>query len=469
MQRSLYLGTLLFLITSIAALSQETPHPLEGTWDGTLDVGSHSLRLSLELEHDGDLWTASIVSIDQGGAVVPVSSATLTNQRIELQLNAVGASFSGTLDDQGSLSGTWSQGGSEFPLTWTRAAEAYAPQARPQDPTGEMPYRSLELELEGPGGVLAGTLTLPMAPATAPYPWVILFSGSGPQDRDEALFGHRPFLVLADALTREGLAVFRFDDRGAGESEGDVATATTEDFVADGRALIEQLIVRAELDPRRIGLIGHSEGALIAAKLAGEGLAQAIVSIAGPALPGSQIITDQVVDISRAMGMPEAQLGEARANQESLLKIALSDLEVPEARVQLIARFAELTGLSPAEVEARFATQIDPILTPWFRYFIRLDPRDWWQKVDVPVLALLGGKDLQVSAKTNGPEFERVLTQAQNSRVQVLPGLNHLMQTAETGLLTEYSEIEETMAPFVLRTISEFLLDALATGPKTAE
>ncbi len=434
---------------------------LVGRWAGALDTGGQILNLELELEGGPDEgWSAVVVSVDQGGARIPVSKVVVATPEFRLELAAIAASFDGLVSGD-SIIGTWRQGGAELPLTWNRSREVRATKVRPQNPVGDLPYREVEVEVAGPAGGLAGTLTLPGSTAQGgPYPWVLLISGSGLQDRDESLFDHRPFRVLADALTRRGVAVFRYDDRGFGESGGDASEATTADFVEDARAIVRALGQRPELGGQGFGLVGHSEGALIAARLAPSAGAKAVVSIAGPALPGSAILVDQVADLSQASGLPAEAVASRRELQRTLVEIAVADLAAAEARAQIMERLAAAANLDLAQAEERLAPQVDPLVSPWMRYFLRLDPADWWREVEVPTLAIFGERDLQVSPSANAPRLTELLTGPGQS-VEVFAGLNHLMQPARTGLPNEYGEIETTISPEVLERIGDFLVDVL--------
>ncbi len=308
----------------------------------------------------------------------------------------------------------------------------------------------------------------------------MLITGSGPQDRDETLMGHRTFLVLADSLTRRGIAVLRADDRGVGKSTGDRKTATTEDFAGDALAGVAYLKTRKEIDPKRIGLIGHSEGADIAPLAAVESPDVAfLVLIAPSGVDGEQITLEQQSLIAKALGVPDDQIAQERATTQELIAIAKQEPDPATGRKRmhdvLMARVAALTeeqkkaaGVTPEAIEGQVEAQASEMLRPWFRFFLTYDPLPALRKVKVPVLAVWGSKDLQVPPKQNLGPVEAALKAGGNTHfvMKELPGLNHLLQTANTGSPTEYAQIEETIAPSALQVIGEWVT---ATASATAD
>jgi fermentation-respiration switch protein FrsA (DUF1100 family) len=325
---------------------------------------------------------------------------------------------------------------------------------RPQEPKSPYPYRVEEVVYENAGITLAGTLTLP--DSGAPFPAVLLISGSGAQDRDETMFGHRPFLVLADNLTRRGIAVLRVDDRGVGGSTGDLSQATSEDLADDVLAGVEYLKTREEINPQQIGLIGHSEGGIIAPIVAVQSPDVAfIVMMAGTGLPGEDILYTQGALIARANGVSEEEIAQNRVLQERLFAVLKQEQNdtVAEEKLREILDETELS-------EENKQTQIQTMLTPWFRYFLTYDPAPTLMNVQIPVLAINGEKDLQVPPKENLQAIEEALEAGGNQdyTIKELPGLNHLFQTAQTGLPSEYAKIEETMSPSALTVIGDWIV-----------
>jgi hypothetical protein len=371
--------------------------------------------------------------------------------------------FRGLLKE-GALAGMLTQGGQSFPFT----LEAGAPKAsakpavvrRPQEPQAPFPYEVAQVRFPGggPGVTLSGTLSIPKG--AGPFPAVILVAGSGPNDRDEKVFGHRPFLVLADHLARHGIASLRYDKRGIGESTGSFAAATTFDFAADAEQALAFLKTRPEVDGKAMGLVGHSEGGLVGPIVASRTpLASFLVLLGGPGVTGEEILYAQAELLAKAEGAPATALQAQRAQQEKLFTCLKQHPE--GAREPLRALLTE--GLSPERLKAAEAgvnAQIGQLDSPWFRTFLTLDPGPYLRKVKVPVLALFGEKDLQVPPAQSRVPMERALRDAGNGRaeVRVLTGLNHLFQPAVTGGTSEYAASEITMDPGALKAISAWIL-----------
>jgi pimeloyl-ACP methyl ester carboxylesterase len=433
-------------------------------WQGKLqDV----LRIVVHVGQDSTgRLSSSIDSPDQGAMGLEVDATTFASDTLRLELTRLGASFSGRMSDDGArISGEWHQGGQSLPLALARA-DSIAPPRRPQEP--DRPYPYVEEQVSYPGGAagvsLAGTLTRPSG--AGPFPCVLLITGSGPENRDEMVFGHRPFLVIADHLTRHGIAVLRVDDRGVGGSTGSTENATSEDFAADVLAGLDFLRARPDIDSKHIGLIGHSEGGLIAPMVAGRSEHVAfIVLLAGPGVPGEQILFAQGQAILRAMGKSEQELAQERRVQERLFAIAKQPLDsaAVAARVREAFRAEHIDSVAAA---AQIRASIGVARSRWFRFFLTYDPRPALRKLRCPVLALNGGKDMQVPPRQNLPEIERSLKAGGNRDFETreLPGLNHLFQTCTTGAPTEYASIEETFAPAALDAMTEWIRAHAAHG-----
>jgi uncharacterized protein len=355
------------------------------------------------------------------------------------------------------------------------ASQTASGQSRPQEPKPPYPYDEQEVVYQNKkdGVQLAGTLTLPRS--KGPFPAVLLITGSGPQDRNETVLDHKPFLVLADHLTRLGIAVLRVDDRGVGKSTGRFSEATSEDFAADALAGVEYLKTRNEVAPRRIGLIGHSEGGLIAPMLAARSTDIAfIVMMAGSGLTGEQILYHQAMLIARAHGVSDELIAQNRAAQERVFAIIKQEKDgvVAEKRIrEEAATFRELAARIKAEAREEQRKTMDLIaeyiemqaklaVSPWFRFILTYDPRPTLMKVRCPVLAINGEKDLQVPAKENLAAIRLALETGGNKdyTVLALPNLNHLFQTCRTGAISEYAQSEETISPAALDTISKWIL-----------
>ncbi|MGI8404047.1 MAG: alpha/beta hydrolase family protein [Thermomicrobiales bacterium] len=429
------------------------PAPLiDGSWEGILDVGQ-KIRVIFHLVSTSDGLAATVDSPDQGVTAVP-SNATLDGSLLTVTVPVLGAQFQGTFsEDSSSVDGTLTQGGRSFPLTLERGADVAASEPhRPQNPIRPYPYRDEDITYPNPvaGIELAGTLTIP--PGSGPFPAVVLISGSGPQDRDESLLGHKPFLVLSDYLTRHSIAILRSDDRGVGESGGDRALATTNDFATDVEAAVAYLKTRPEVDAHGIGLIGHSEGGLIAPMVAARNQDIAfIVIMAGPGVPGEQIIVAHTVACAKASGMSQEVAGSAGAQQRHILDLVQHESDEGELKKKLNAELH-----FPPE---QFDHVYGQLTSPWYRSFLAYDPAPALRNVTCPVLALIGEKDTQVPAGLNLPAIRNALQDGGNEHAEVveLPGLNHLFQHAETGAFAEYGKIEETIAPEALEKIAAWI------------
>ncbi|HEY5911856.1 MAG TPA: alpha/beta fold hydrolase [Verrucomicrobiae bacterium] len=464
-----------------AASTGETPNrgvpgtgPV-GHWQGSIKpTPIIELRLVLELTNAaGDALAGTLTSVDQGSAKFAVSSVTTNGQNLHLEAGAVGGVFDGTFSHDGSeLAGAWKQAGNSLPLVFKRLATAPTFR-RPQDPKPPYPYLEEEVVVENKaGGVkLGGTLTTPRG--TGPYPAVILITGSGQQDRDEAIMGHRPFLVLADYLTRRGIAVLRCDDRGAGKSTGDFAKSTDTDFVEDTLAEIEFLRTRRAVDAKRIGLIGHSEGGIIAPRVAVKSSGVAfIVLLAGVGVPMEDLLVRQGQDIARVMGVGEDVIKKNTDTQREIFRLVREEKD-PAVLKEKAGKFAreQISGLSEEQrkalgiTDAMIEKQVEALATPWFRELLAYDPRPTLRKVTCPVLALTGEKDLQVAAKENLAAIREALLAGGNQRLKCeeLVGLNHLFQTCTTGAVAEYSLIEETFSPKALKETADWILETVSS------
>ncbi len=415
-----------------------------GDWGGSLSAPDAELPVIFHVERDGDTLVASMDSPVQGAFGLPVSRVEATEGGLAMEVELVKGSYEARFVSPDRLDGTWSQNGVSLPLTLHRAAEerAIAP-IRPQDPEAPFPYRVVEAEIASVQGVvLSGTLTLPEG--DGPFPGAVLISGSGPQDRDEALMGHRPFAVLADHLTRQGIAVLRYDDRGVGASTGDFASAVTPDFADDAAAALSWLAERG--DVAGVGYVGHSEGAIVGAIAHETAPASFLVTIGGPAVRGAEVLIEPSAQDQRVSGLPEAEIARSRALQEALMERITS--AGPEADTQvlqdeLVALLSEALAEQqiPAETLASVAAEL---LSPWMRWFLSYDPGPALEALQIPVLALYGALDLQVVAEQNAPVARAKLS---TGAVEVLEGLNHLLQPAETGAVSEYGQIDVTMDP----------------------
>lgn len=449
---------LVFLIIHLPASAQGAPST--GDWLGVLEVPGGNLRLLITVESTDDGFTGVLESLDQApGQKIPLTTVSI-GETFEFTLNAAAISYSGTWDDaRGVYSGMFTQGGS-MPLEFGRPdAESVAAHHRPQDPQPPFDYLIEEVRFtnsQAPEVTLAGTLTLPHA--DGPFRAAILVSGSGPQDRDQNVFTHRTFAVLADHLTRHGIAVLRYDDRGFGESTGDFGTATSADFATDAEAAFAFLRSRAEINPQAIGIVGHSEGGLIAPLVAHStpdlGFA---VMLAGPGVDTQTLMLDQTRTLARFQGVSDEDYAKSEGVQRQMMEVAASDLsdEAAEARMRdiLTAQVMQDIGESPDMRDRVISTS----LRPWNRWFLRHDPQPWLSTMTTPLLAIGGSLDVQVSSQVNLPAIETATRDHPDATVMMLDGLNHMFQTAENGSMMEYAQIEETFDPEAMTVVSDWI------------
>ena len=446
------------LVCLALALQPAQPAPpLAGVWNGALEAGGARLRLVLHVRRGASL-SASIDSVDQGAMNIPVTAVTFDAGEVRLELRQLQASFAGRLSQDGaSITGQWRQSGASLPLVFRRGGLP----GRPQEPAKPYPYREEEAAIENrEGGVkLAGTLTLPLA--KAPVPALVLLTGSGPQDRDESVFGHRPFLVLADHLTRRGYAVLRMDDRGVGGSSGDLAEAALGDLAGDALAAVRYLQKREEIDARRIGLAGHSEGALAATIAAVRSADVAfLVLMAAPGVPAEEVMYSQSALLGGGMEERNRRLQRRlfAAVKETADRAAL-ERRLRGIAAEFLGELAEEERKAAAEIEKALNSQVRAMSAPSFRALLLHNPAQTLGRVKAPVLVVAGSRDVQVRPDLNLPPIAAALEAGRNPAYDIvkLPGLNHLLQTCRTGGIDEYAKIEETMSPQALNVIASWL------------
>jgi uncharacterized protein len=445
----------------------------EGDWNGSISVGKSSLAMILHFRQDASgKWMGSMDSPDQGAFGISIDKITVEGKKISGEIKSASSSFIATLsEDAQELTGTWTQG-DELSFELKRSAVTLAPPNRPQTPIGPFPYRSEEVTFENRSAniQLAGTLTLPEG--EGPYPAVILITGSGPQNRDEEIAGHRIFFVIADYLTRKGFAVLRYDDRGVGASTGVFDESTTVEFVDDAISALEFLQGRSDIYAGRVGLLGHSEGGIIAPIVeVKSGKVAFLVLMAAPGVNGEQVLYEQAKRIIAANGGSKDLIAENRLVQEELFQIVKTESD----RTFAASRLKELTekkvamhkdeGWSTEKIDAwkmGFVSECNQVNSPWFRKFLTLDPSDWLKRVKAPVLAINGELDTQVIPDQNLPAIESALIQGGNSSyiLKRLSELNHQLQKCKTGSPSEYHEIEETISTSALETISDWLISS---------
>lgn len=438
--------------------ARETPaSTLAGDWSGMLDTGQVKLRVRFRISPaQAGGWAGVMESLDQGGGPLQLSQVKQSGSSVSFEADRIGGAFKGELAADGAtLTGRWTQGPAALPLTLTHSASTPpAPPRRPQTPSKPYPYKQEDVSFLNPSAQLrlAGTLTLP--PGRGPFPAVVLITGSGPQNRDEEILGHRPFLILADDLTRRGVAVLRFDDRGVGASQGDFSRATSFDFAQDVQAAVSYLRSRSDIARRRVGLIGHSEGGMIAPLVASRDPRLAfVVLLAGPGVPGDQIILAQDALIARATGVSEAAIAADTKTTRDVLNLAKKAPDRAAAKRAIVERL-ESEGVIGAAAEA----QAGRMSSDWVRTFLKYDPAPTLRQLRLPVLAVGGSLDLQVPTAQNLPALRTALKNDRDVTVLELPRLNHLFQHAKTGSPAEYASIEETFAPEALQFVGEWVV-----------
>lgn len=470
------LGLALFLVLSGQSIfAQEVD--LTGTWVGKLSVAGGSLALVMHFKKQGDGWTGTVDSPDQGAKGIPISSISLEGRNLEVKVDSVMGTYKATVsEDNKTLTGKWSQNNVSLDLVLTKGAKVSAPK-RTQVPKPPFPYKAIEVKINNPkakGVTLAGTLTVPNG--KGPFPAVVLVSGSGPQNRDEELMGHKPFLVLADYLSRRGIAVLRYDDRGTHDSKGDFMTATTLDFASDSLAAVAFLKKRKEINPRKIGIVGHSEGGLVAPIAASQSNDVGfIVLMAGTGVTGEEILYLQSSLLARAGGASEEDIKLNRELQGAIFKIIREEKNDQRAAEKIIAAMDQFLAKQSEEKKAEIKDtvaalriQARAMVNPWFRTFLTLDPAPYLKKTRVPVLAINGEKDLQVDADQNLPKIEAALKAGGNKRYTIkrMPNLNHLFQKSVTGSPMEYQSIEETINPAALKAIGDWIVKVVGPPAK---
>lgn len=462
----------LSLALAITAFGQTSQTSLAGNWIGTLDVSGMKLRLVLKVEQVQGGYTAKFDSIDQGARDLPIQTITLNGKQMSFAAPQFGMTFEGTLNDKNDeITGTFKQGTGSTPFVFKRINEIPSTK-HGQDPPKPYPYDEEEVSYRNTTDniKLSGTLTLPRGEGK--YPVVLLISGSGSQDRDSTVAGHRPFLVLSDYLTRRGIAVLRVDDRGVGGSDLGSLSATSENFMHDVLAGIAFLKTHKRIDAQKIGLIGHSEGGMIAVMTAARSNDVAfIVSLAGMGQTGDEVVQTQLALMQRASGVDAETTNMAVTLVKNVNAIVKAETDGKRIEDGVNAAIAKQTaGMNEAQRSAfePMASSIKSKMAiyklPWYHYFVMFDPASDLKKIKVPVLALNGELDLQVAYKENLDRIDAGLKAGGNKDVTVkaFPKLNHLFQTSQTGLPSEYGTLDETISPQVLETISQWIVQRVS-------
>lgn len=461
--------TFIFILLAYGAFAQN----ITGDWYGVLNIPSGpTLHVVFHITKSGEAYSATFDSPDQGAKGLATDKTTVTGNQVTIEATQFNFKYVGDYKpDSNKITGTFTQGGGSLPLALTYgkpSAAVVVPVVRPQDPK-DFPYKQEEVVFTNPkaGNTLAGTITMPADGRVTKI--VVLITGSGPQNRNEEIrqFNHRPFLVWSDWLTRQGIAVLRYDDRGVGQSTGTFATATSADFADDAEAAVNYIQSRADLKSLKIGLMGHSEGGMIAPMVASRNKAvKFIVLLAGPGVPIEQLMLKQVADQMRLSGAPDEAITRSSATNKKIYKLIILNQSLPAGQLKQqvdTLMYQELRDYPKADLQNQsidaIVKQSSALISPWYRYFIAFKPADYLTNVKCPVLALDGTLDMQVNGEANLAAIKASLEKGGNRNFQVvlLPGLNHLFQKATTGSVTEYAQISETVNPVALQTVSAWI------------
>jgi pimeloyl-ACP methyl ester carboxylesterase len=457
------------ILMLLAAAFNLKAQDVTGDWYGAIKIAGAKLNLVFHVNKSGDVYSTIMDSPDQGAKGLGTDKTTVNNNAITIEANKFGIKYTGTYKpDSSIINGTFTQGALNTPLILTHSKPKEQGK-RPQDPTA-FPYKQEEVTFLNAkaGNMLAGTLTMPSDGKASRI--VIMISGSGPQNRNEELQGmdHRPFLVLSDWLTRNGIAVLRYDDRGIGKSTGNFAAATTADFADDADAAVKYTQARPDLSKLSIGLIGHSEGGMIAPMVASRNPAvKFICLLAAPGVPMIELGLQQQKDQLRMAGTAEKAMKASTSMLQNVFKTIVDNPGLSNAELKVKVDTILLGALSafPPETFAKESKQdmanriTTQFLSTWYRYALSLKPADYLTKVKCPVLSINGTLDIQVENVTNLAGIKAALQTAGNKNHEevALTGLNHLFQKAKTGNMNEYAEIEETFNPLALEKVSTWI------------
>lgn len=451
----------LFLLTG-NLYSQE----IIGSWTGSLKIQETSLRLVFNVSMKDSVLISTFDSPDQGAFGLPTTRTTYSesDKKLEIIASGLGIFYRGILEND-SIVGTFNQGGIPFPLTLRKTIKEVV--HKPQTPIEPLPYISEEVTISDNSQnkvSLSGTLTLP--DSTGIFPAIILIAGSGPNDRDETIFGHKPFYVISDYLTRNGFAVLRYDKRGVGKSTGDYSKATISDFVTDASNALEYLKSRKEIDSSKIGMLGHSEGGIIAPMVASKSSdVKFLVLLAAPGTKGIEIVLDQNENSLKHQGIEPETINRLQLTNreifESLLVWSGSENDRTALRDRLSYLWEQLPILIKLKLEKEpyLRAQFNAMITPGYRSFLATDPKDYLSLVSCPVLAINGENDVQVPALKNLEAIKHHIQKGGNYKVETksYPLLNHLFQESITGQPDEYGKIDQTISPQVLSDITNWV------------
>jgi uncharacterized protein len=457
-----YLISLLLFLCAAKNYGQD----ITGIWNGVLSVEGQQLTLKFNIVKTETGYTATMDSPDQGAKGIKINTTTYENGLLTLKVDAAKIEYTATLNKENIFEGTFKQGGLSVPLNLSRSIVEKQKLKRPQEPIAPFDYYTEEVTFNNvkENITLAGTLTLPTKEGK--FPVVVLVSGSGPQNRNEELLGHKPFLLIADYFAKNGIGVLRYDDRGVGKSTGKFSTATSFNFANDADAAVQYLKTRQEV--KSIGIAGHSEGGIIAPIVAAQNNAvNFIILLAGTGVRGDKLLLEQNYLIAKVSGASDDELKKAKALNAKIYNCVLNSKTVELAKSNLTTLLTNEinlnspknlpNGVTEADV---IKSQVDDVTSAWGINLLKYDPAVNLKKVKCPVLALNGDKDLQVPSTQNLPAIKKALTSNGNKNVTTkeFKNLNHLFQETTTGNPNEYGTLEQTMSPIVLETMVQWII-----------
>ncbi len=476
--KTLFLSFITFLF-SISLMAQNFEKPLLGDWKGELSISGmklplifHISKIENEQDENTNIFSATMDSPAQGAKDIPVSEVSFLDNNLTIKISNLGASYEGKIISETQIEGIFKQAGQSFPMVLNKMEKGSEKEIlnRPQEPKAPFDYKTEEVQFQNRKAkeetILAGTLTLPKN-TNQETPVVILISGSGAQNRNQEILGHKPFLVIADYLTKNGIAVLRYDDRGTAQSTGVFEGSTSKDFATDVEAAIDFLKTRKDINTKKIGLIGHSEGGMIAPMIAANRQKDVafIVLLAGVGVNGSELLVEQQQAIGKLSGMSQQDLAKSKRENEGAFRIIneITDEKLLQEKMTLyLTDSVNQDDFPPSMTKEEYINaQLSLITSPWMSYFLRYNPKENLSKTVCPILAVNGDKDVQVDAKINLTAIEKATQEAANATIKYFPNLNHLFQTAETGLPSEYGEIEETFSPLVLKFVTDWIKEEI--------
>lgn len=449
---------ILYLFLICLHFSCSNAQSFDGSWKGEVEVSGQKLLLVFNLQQDSnDRWTGTFESPMQTAQRFPIDAIKVHKDSIWMDVKAIRLFYAGYLDrDKDVMKGVMKQGSFESAMILVRSENEMSGLSRKQDVFPPYDYLERQVSFRNPKGnaSLAGTLTYPKG--GGPFPAVVLVNGSGQQNRDSEVFGHRPFKILADHLSKNGFAVLRYDDRGIGGSKGEVNLATTIDFASDADAAVDFLSKQNMVKLGKIGIVGHSEGALIAEIVAAENdKVDYVALLSGPVIKGDSLLILQSYALGKAGGLSESALNENKINNRRIYDILLRDETPQELSGMLEKELVRQNRGNPLTSDMKI--KLSPMLIPWFRTFLRIDPAYYLKQLRVPIFASFGGKDVQVPANENIYALQRLRLNTTDVTIKDYPNLNHVFQQAETGKIEEYFENSESFNEQLMDDLTHWL------------